>query len=155
VLEYSYSKKSSNQFSSKSLITLGIHGSQSISYLIFRVTNGKLRTLVPNSPLPLSPKATLSWIGFSDEGTPVFSDSKETVRVLHGQLWSPYCWMKELLNGQSDHFWVVGVSETAQNIRAVKCKGAKYPPALPRPILMMLDAKVIKLRIQEFHLGVA
>jgi chromosome transmission fidelity protein 4 len=81
-------------------------------------------------------------MGFTDEGTPVFSDTKDTVRILNGQLWTPFCALRELLTGPSDHFWVVGVSETAQNIRAIKCKGAKYPAALPRPTLMILDAKV-------------
>ena len=122
---------------------LGMNGNQSIFYSIFRVKDCRLQSLVLNSPLPITPKSSLSWIGFTDEGTPVFSDTKETLRILNGQLWTPFCAMKELLSGPNDHFWVVGVSETAQNIRAVKCKGAKYPAALPRPTLMMIDVKVI------------
>lgn len=50
--------------------------------------------------------------------------------------------MKEHLNGPNNHFWVVGVNETTQQIHAVKCKGSKYPPTIPRPSLMLIDAKV-------------
>ncbi|CAG7825087.1 unnamed protein product [Allacma fusca] len=123
---------------------VGIDGNQNIFYAVLKLTGNcsKLTTLITDAALPLTRHSTLSWIGFSDEGTPVFSDSKEVLKILNGRLWSPFCSMKDHLTGASDHFWVVGVSETSLHVRAVKCKGAKYPPTLPRPIIMMLESKI-------------
>ncbi|ODM89697.1 WD repeat and HMG-box DNA-binding protein 1, partial [Orchesella cincta] len=122
---------------------IGLRGNQCIAYSIYRIKPSlKPFPLVSCEPLPVSPKAQVAWIGFSDEGTPVCSDSKDMLRILSGRYWTPFCTMKEHLAGASDHFWVVGVSELMQRIRAVKCKGLAYPPTLPRPVLMQLDAQV-------------
>jgi len=123
--------------------TIGLHGNQCIAYSIFKIKPSlKPFPLISCEPLPLSPKAQVTWIGFSDEGTPICSDSEDVLRILSGRYWTTFCTMKEHLAGASDHFWVVGVSELSQRIRAVKCKGMRYPPALPRPVLMQLDAQV-------------
>lgn len=91
----------------------------------------------------MSPKSQITWIGFSDEGTPVYTDSENVLRILSGRYWTTFCALKDqAVCGSSDNFWVVGVSELDQRIRAVKCRGMKYPPTLPRPVLMQLDAQV-------------
>lgn len=123
---------------------VGLHGNQSVAYSIFRLKSSqKPFPLVASEPLPLSPKSQVTWMGFSDEGTPVYTDSHEVLRILSGRYWTTFSALKQhLISGSSDHFWVVGVSELDQRIRAVKCKGIKYPPTLPRPVLMQLDAQV-------------
>jgi len=98
--------------------------------------------LISCEPLPLSPKAELTWIGFSDEGNPAFNDSKDCLRVFIGKTWTVFNDMKENLAGESDHFWVTGLSISTQNARVIKCKGMRYPPTIPKPTIILLDAKV-------------
>ncbi|KAH6925544.1 hypothetical protein HPB50_006892 [Hyalomma asiaticum] len=43
------------------------------------------------------------------------------------------------VKNQSDHYFVLGVSETRQQVRALLCKGSRYPATLPRPVMVMLD----------------
>jgi len=111
-------------------------------YSLMKIKGMKTIPLVNSEPLPLSSKSQLAWLGFCDEGAPAFYDSKGIVRVLNGRLWSTYCSLRDLLQNENDHFWLLGASEATQNIRAVKCKGTRFPPALPRPILLTIDAKV-------------
>lgn len=94
----------------------------------------------PTQPLPLSPGATLKWAGFTDECSPCTLDSEDVLRFLpaRSHCWMPICDTKEHAKGQSDHFFIVGVSEQYQNIRAVLCRGAYYPPTTPLPIVSEL-----------------
>lgn len=41
--------------------------------------------------IPLSPKSTLRWIGFSDYGSLCFLDSVGVLQILHESSWNPIC----------------------------------------------------------------
>ncbi|EOD21019.1 hypothetical protein EMIHUDRAFT_450890 [Emiliania huxleyi CCMP1516] len=65
--------------------------------------------------LPLSPGATLDWVGFSEAGALSTVDSA----------------------GVAEHHWVVGL--TGAQLMCILCKGDdKYPATLPRPVLTAL-----------------
>ena len=43
---------------------------------------------------------------------------------------------------RSDSYWVVGVHEKQQQIRCIQCKGAAFPPTLPRPSVTVLPLQL-------------
>ncbi|XP_013779027.1 WD repeat and HMG-box DNA-binding protein 1-like [Limulus polyphemus] len=116
----------------------GIPGEQSLAMMIFKV-EAKTQSRIPIQPVALSPKATVVWAGFTDEGTPCTVDSSGVVRLLSLQnMWVPVANTKSHTKGKSDHFFVVGMSEIQQQIRCIPCKGSRYPPTLPRPAVTVL-----------------
>lgn len=46
-----------------------------------------------SSFIPLTPKSTLRWIGFSDYGSLCFLDSTGTLQLLIKSYWSPLCYV--------------------------------------------------------------
>ncbi|XP_064622093.1 WD repeat and HMG-box DNA-binding protein 1-like [Lineus longissimus] len=106
--------------------------------------NGRRQGLTDGC-LPLSPKSTLSWIGFSLEGTPFLMDSSGIVRMLNrkfGPSWIPVASTKDHVKGKSDGVWIVGILEHPQQLRCIPCKGSSYPPVLPRPALTILPFQI-------------
>lgn len=94
-------------------------------------------------PLPLGPECDLSWAGFSDEGTLATLDSCGMLHVQSaGGVWMPVLDTLQNVKGKSDHYFIVGLSELEKCIRAILCKGARYPPTLPRPNIALLDIKL-------------
>lgn len=91
--------------------------------------------------LPTSSGAKLNWIGFSDTGSIISFES--TGRVMNynikRNLWMQICDLTEHVIGASDSFFMVGVSEKSQKIRASLCRGTSYPLTNPRPILREVD----------------
>lgn len=121
----------------------GFGGDQVLGVHLLQLGLGK-RTIL-HQPLPLSPRAQLSWAGFTAEGTPVYVDSEGVVRMLNrslGNTWTPVCDTKETCRSRSDHYWVVGVHERPQQIRCIPCKGSRFPPTLPRPAVAILPYKL-------------
>lgn len=103
------------------------------------------KELIAEERVLLSEKTTLSWLGFSEEGTPVSVDSAGVVRLLSrsfGTAWSPVCITKSNMKNKSDNYWIVGLDETSQQIRCIYCKGSTYPPTLPRPVLVLLPLQL-------------
>lgn len=101
---------------------------------------GRMWRNLCNRDLPLSPCATLSWLGFSDEGTPVAYDSAGVLRLLSqslGILWVEISNLKAQVKGRSDNYWLVGVSEQSRQARCVYCRGSTFPPTLPRPVISL------------------
>lgn len=43
--------------------------------------------------IPLTPKSTLRWIGFSDYGSLCVLDSVGTLQILLNSYWSPICYV--------------------------------------------------------------
>lgn len=83
-----------------------------------------------NVPVSLSKRSPLSWAGFSDEGTPCTYDYNGTVRMFRqeiGKSWVPILDLRELTSSALDHYFVVGVCEMTQSVRAVKCKHSRFP----------------------------
>ncbi|XP_013388895.1 WD repeat and HMG-box DNA-binding protein 1-like [Lingula anatina] len=118
----------------------GVPGDQYLGVKLMYV-RGKKKCVIPGEHLPLSPKATLSWLGFSAEGSPFAVDSSGIVRMLNrrfGSTWMPVANLRSHAKGKSDNFWMVGVCENPEQIRCVPCKGSVYPPTLPRPAVTIL-----------------
>uniref|UniRef100_A0A8C4QUL5 WD repeat and HMG-box DNA binding protein 1 n=1 Tax=Eptatretus burgeri TaxID=7764 RepID=A0A8C4QUL5_EPTBU len=119
---------------------VGFDGEQNLAVLLLDVSD-KGRSLIDGSPLPLSVKSYLVWLGFSLEGCPAYMDSAGQVCLLPGSIgnmWLPICDTRQHCKGSSDHYWLIGVQEVLQQIRCVSCKGSRFPPILPRPIVTVL-----------------
>ncbi|XP_039923184.1 WD repeat and HMG-box DNA-binding protein 1 [Hirundo rustica] len=105
----------------------------------------KKRQVLHGDPLPLTRKSYLVWVGFSAEGSPCYVDSEGIVRMLNrglGNAWVPVCNTREHCKGKYDHYWVVGIHENPQQLRCIPCKGARFPPTLPRPAVAVLPFKL-------------
>lgn len=93
--------------------------------------------------LPLGPECDLSWAGFSDEGTLATMDSSGLLQVqLRSGMWMPLLDTRQNVKGKSDHYFLIGLSELEKCVRCVLCKGARYPPTLPRPNMSLLDVRL-------------
>lgn len=117
-------------------------GQQSLSYTLYIVTTS-LRPL-KTAPLPLSPNTDLYWAGFSDTTTPCTADTAGWVRALDQttSLWHPIINTRDHVRGKSDFHYIMSVSHTEGVLRGVVCKGAKYPPTVPRPLPSALPLEV-------------
>lgn len=125
----------------------GPFGEQSIGYAMISVDRKSpvgYEWLAKPQALPLGPDCDLSWAGFTDEGTLATMDSSGLLQVQMGNsgMWMPLVDTRQNVKGKSDHYFVVGLSEMERSVRCIMCKGARYPPTLPRPNLAMLDIKL-------------
>lgn len=105
----------------------------------------------------------LEWIGFSDEGNPYYYDSTgflftKAAGVNMSAAWTPLAYMKHGLSHKGDSYWIVGIAERSQKIRAILCKSSsiKYPVVLPRPTialvnftLPLLDLEAEKTKLEQ------
>ncbi|XP_060117825.1 WD repeat and HMG-box DNA-binding protein 1 [Heteronotia binoei] len=122
----------------------GFDGDQCLGVQLVELGKKK-RQILHGVPLPLSWKSYLTWVGFSAEGTPSYADSEGIVRMLNRGLdntWTPVCNTREHSKGKSDHCWIVGIHERPQQLRCIPCKGARFPPTLPRPAVAVLPFKL-------------
>ncbi|KAK2726708.1 hypothetical protein QYM36_007520 [Artemia franciscana] len=92
----------------------------------------------PPQPLPLKPGSVLQWIGFSDDSNPVIMDSTGVVNILYRNSWIPIFETRRKLSNKSDNYFIVGISEREQNIRAILCKGSRYPAAHITPVVQLI-----------------
>ncbi|KFQ34621.1 PREDICTED: WD repeat and HMG-box DNA-binding protein 1 [Merops nubicus] len=122
----------------------GFDGDQCLGVQLMELGKRK-KQILHGEPLSLTRKSYLIWIGFSAEGTPCYVDSEGIVRMLNrglGNTWIPVCNTREHCKGKSDHYWVVGIHENPQQLRCIPCKGARFPPTLPRPAVAILPFKL-------------
>ncbi|XP_076003017.1 WD repeat and HMG-box DNA-binding protein 1 [Genypterus blacodes] len=122
----------------------GFDGQQALAVQLLQFGRRK-RQVIHGEPLPLSHKSHLTWLGFSAEGSPSYVDSEGVVRMLNrsvGNTWTPVCNTTDTCKSRSDHYWVVGVHESPQQLRCIPCKGSRYPPTLPRPAVAILPFKL-------------
>ncbi|XP_074725269.1 WD repeat and HMG-box DNA-binding protein 1 isoform X2 [Strix uralensis] len=122
----------------------GFDGDQCLGVQLMELGKTK-KQILHGDPLSLTKKSYLIWVGFSAEGTPCYVDSEGIVRMLNrglGNTWIPVCNMREHCKGKSDHYWVVGIHENPQQLRCIPCKGARFPPTLPRPAVAILSFKL-------------
>lgn len=91
--------------------------------------------------MPLSPNTKLAWLGFSDAGSIITSDTAGRVLSysIKKNLWYPICDMMTHISGASDNFFIISVSEREQKIRVTLCRGINYPLTNPRPIMREID----------------
>lgn len=59
----------------------------------------------------------------------------------HG-VWLPISHVRHALTHKSDTYWLVAVAERNQLVKAVLCRGSKYPSVLPRPNMTTLAMHV-------------
>jgi hypothetical protein len=74
------------------LCSAGLPGDQSLGFAVFSVGSVELQAVTAFQPLPMTPKSTLKWAGFSDEGTPFTLDSAGSIRMFSRKsYWLPVC----------------------------------------------------------------
>lgn len=122
------------------LIQVAYHSStpsedQHISLMLIEAIDLTLRCR--NISLALSPGARLTWLGYSDRGSPVTFDSVGSLRMYSSRsnIWLPVCDTTLHAKGASDNFFIIQVSEASQVIRAVLCRGSNYPLTSPKPMV--------------------
>lgn len=124
--------------------------SSTIGYSLFNL-DVKNKAAVEHGILSLSENAKLEWMGFSDEGNPYYYDSNGYLYCKCATLgsksspstaWTPISNLRANLNHRNDNYWIVGLAERNQAIKAILCKGAKYPNVLPKPNISIVQVKV-------------
>lgn len=123
---------------------MGLPGCQDLRFIIYEISRIYVRAITPCQTLPIFPKSTLKWIGFTDEGTPCTFDSEGILRFLSRDLmtWVVACDMRMHRKSKLDHYFVIGVSERYQNVRCILCKGSYYPMTTPRPTVLEIPLKL-------------
>ncbi|GIY62968.1 WD repeat and HMG-box DNA-binding protein 1 [Caerostris darwini] len=119
---------------------LGIESDQCLNMMIVKVNLGS-QSCAKECFVPLSSKAFLSWLGFTDEGTPCVVDTTGIVSLLNtscGSKWVPISDTSANMKGKSGTYFVLGLSEIKQEIRCILCKSSRYPSLLPRPNVAVL-----------------
>lgn len=108
---------------------------QQISVLLIQTFGLNLRCR--DVRVALTPGSKLSWIGFSDRGSPVSCDSMGMIRMysMTSNCWIPICDTSLHTKGASDSYFIVEVSEVSQVIRGVLCRGLSYPLTTPKPMI--------------------
>uniref|UniRef100_A0A6M2DXS0 Putative wd repeat and hmg-box dna-binding protein 1 n=1 Tax=Xenopsylla cheopis TaxID=163159 RepID=A0A6M2DXS0_XENCH len=111
---------------------------QNISLMFLQAIGMKLKCIHMN--LPLGPGAKLTWLGFTDKGSPAFFDSLGVLKIYNTSygVWMPLCNTASHVKGVSDRFFIIEVSETKQVLYAVLCRGSSYPQTVPRPAVAEL-----------------
>eukprot|EP00898_Chlorokybus_atmophyticus_P008326 jgi/Chlat1/8495/Chrsp80S07934 len=119
-------------------------GDQMLEFAVYSVGTEGEQAKVAGGALPLSPAATLTWLGFSESGALATSDSKGVLRVHSPQYdgcWVPVFSSAADRQNESESHWVVGVSDT--EVVCVVCKGpSAHPSVHPRPVLSELKLAV-------------
>jgi len=118
-----------------------------IQHLVY--TKHKCWKVVTDETFQLREKFTLTWAGYSAEGTPALVDSSGTIflKQLQQNSWIPICNIKSQVKNKSDNYWVIGIQEKTMQIRCVYCKGANFPATLPRPVPTVIPFQLPLLEI--------
>ncbi|ALC41937.1 Ctf4 [Drosophila busckii] len=111
---------------------------QHLAAMLVNVTG--LTLTVDQMAIPLTPGRQLSWLGFSDVGSPCFADNMGLVQLYRraSNAWFPICDTMKQSASVSNNYFVLSISERRQIIQAVLCRGSTYPMTNPRPMLQEL-----------------
>ncbi|KAL7736740.1 hypothetical protein ACLKA6_015593 [Drosophila palustris] len=111
---------------------------QFLSGMLVNVSGLSLR--VEQLPVPLTPGRQLSWLGYTDVGSPGFADNMGLVQLYRraSNAWFPICDTMKQSSSVSNNYFIVALSEARQIIQAVLCRGSSYPMTNPRPMLQEL-----------------
>ncbi|GAA6041229.1 hypothetical protein JCM8097_008354 [Rhodosporidiobolus ruineniae] len=101
--------------------------------------------VVQQGRVPLSGKATLKWVGFTDDNIPVMYDSNGLISILDRSRrprqgrWLPALDTRTLARGENkqESYWPVGFTE--QQAHVVILKGEEKYPHFPTPLLQEFD----------------
>ncbi|EDV37970.1 uncharacterized protein Dana_GF11148 [Drosophila ananassae] len=121
------------------------HPSQTQQHLAaMLVTINGLNLRLEHLPVALTPGRHLSWLGFSDTGSPSFADNMGLVQLYRksSNAWFPICDTMKQSSSVSNNYFVVAVSERRQIIQAVLCRGTSYPMTNPKPMLHELRMQI-------------
>lgn len=127
---------------------------QHLSAMLIQTSGMQLRT--QHLTVPLTPERRLTWLGFSDCGSPVFSDSMGLLQLysLKSQCWYPICDTLKQSQSVSNNYFIIAVSEHSQIIQAVLCRGSSYPMTNPRPMTqeLTLQLPVCDIEVEKSEL---
>jgi len=132
-------------------ITTLLDGGQ-LWYELLRMSDfGDTERLLSSGPLPLSPGATLEWMGFSETDELMCYDSDGVLLRLDcwGSVdrWRVIC-DNPAKSFNANFFWVTSV--TKNSVVGVPCPGTeRYPSAVPRPTLQPCEFNVPVLEKSE------
>lgn len=92
----------------------------------------------------LTPASKLTWIGYTDRGTPVTCDSMGMIRLhsMRSNHWMPLCDTSLHTKGASDHYFITDVSESKQIVRGILCRGSRYPVTVPKPMIVEINMQL-------------
>ncbi|KAI5644928.1 minichromosome loss protein, mcl1, middle region domain-containing protein [Phthorimaea operculella] len=95
-------------------------------------------------PLPLTPGSKLTWLGATDCGSPCAFDNSGILRLhdVASGIWMPIIDTNSNSRGASDSWFIVSVSEPAQKVRAILCRGTTFPVTAPKPIISELPVQI-------------
>lgn len=118
---------------------LGANDDQNMNLMWIRVCGPHLKS--HTSPLPLSPASNLSWLGFTDLGSPVAMDAEGVLNIYDRKstLWKVGCDTTTLSKGKFDHYFIIGIDESTRSVRCILCKGSHYPPVTPKPVPVEIE----------------
>eukprot|EP00808_Paulinella_micropora_P030462 g42653.t1 len=119
-------------------------GSQNLGLWILDM---EVQKTVFDTALPLSPKSTLKWIAFAENGMLMSMDSKGMVRgLISSKNWQRH-WIPLLdtraikSQGSYSYYWPIGLLEGS--LMCIICKnGAKSPTTLPKPIISTVELRI-------------
>ncbi|KAJ3224794.1 hypothetical protein HDU81_008347 [Chytriomyces hyalinus] len=118
-----------------------VHGDQNMGYMFLNVSKG-ISTLRKDS-LPLSPLATLQWIGFSESGFLASYDSCSVLRIMtpHDDFaWRPVFDGRVACEGKQFYYWPIGLTDT--QLMCIICKSGDKFPAPPKSVISDMDLKM-------------
>lgn len=115
---------------------------QHISLMLFQTIGLSLRCR--ESKVALTPHSKLTWLGFSDRGSPVTCDTMGMIRMfsIRSNHWMPVCDTALSTKGASDTHFIIEVSESAQIVRSILCRGSSYPLTTPKPMVCELKMQM-------------
>ncbi|KAJ3400432.1 hypothetical protein HDV05_001092, partial [Chytridiales sp. JEL 0842] len=116
------------------------HGDQRLEYMLINVVAG---TTLKKDWLPMSPKSTLVWVGFSENGMPGTYDSLGVLRVLrpHNDFqWTPVFDSRIVREGKQIYHWPVGF--TGEKLICVICKSGDKFPQPPKVLMSEYELKM-------------
>lgn len=111
-------------------------GDQVLAYAVYNIRHS---TQLARGRIALSPQATLTYVGFSEEGMLLTGDSAGVVRMrteAFGGSWTPIFRSSAARSTDGQHHWIV--SSSASMLCCIITRTSAGPTPTPRPVLSML-----------------
>lgn len=115
---------------------------QHITMMLFQTIGLSLRC--HSFKVAITPNTKLTWIGFTDKGSPVTNDTMGMIRIFstRSNHWIPVCDTSSFTKGASDSYFIIEVSESSQIVSAILCRGLSYPLTTPKPMVSELKMQL-------------
>lgn len=92
-------------FLHKIVYFLAIPEEQNLRYCVYKIDSKEVEAVCSNY-VPLTPKSTLRWIGFSDYGSLCILDSIGILQMLFKSYWTPLCCVDDVVIYKLDNLIV-------------------------------------------------